>query len=56
MRLAPWDFAAGIIIVEELGGVTSNILGEKFNLLEKSSVFVAKPGLHQEILDQYLLK
>jgi myo-inositol-1(or 4)-monophosphatase len=55
MRLAPWDFAAGIIIVEELGGVTSNILGEKLNLLEKSSVFVAKPGLHQEILDQYLI-
>jgi myo-inositol-1(or 4)-monophosphatase len=56
MRLAPWDFAAGVIIVEELGGVSSNILGEKLNILEKSSVFVAKPGLHQEILDQYLLK
>jgi myo-inositol-1(or 4)-monophosphatase len=55
MRLAPWDFAAGVIILEELGGVASNILGEKLNILEKSSVFVAKPGLHQEILDQYLL-
>lgn len=56
MRLSPWDFAAGVIIVEELGGVASNILGEKLNILEKSSVFVAKPGLHQEILNQYLLK
>jgi myo-inositol-1(or 4)-monophosphatase len=55
MRLAPWDFAAGIIIVEELGGDASNIIGEKLNLLEKSSVFVAKPGLHQEILDNFLL-
>lgn len=56
MRLAPWDFAAGIIIVEELGGAASNITGEKLNLLEKSSVLVAKPGLHQEILDQYINK
>lgn len=55
MRLAPWDFAAGIIIVEELGGIASNILGEKLNLLEKSSVFVAKPGLHDEVLTNYLL-
>jgi myo-inositol-1(or 4)-monophosphatase len=56
MRLAPWDFAAGVIILEELGGVSSNIRGEKLNLLEKSSVFVAKPSLHQEILENYLLK
>ncbi|MHC0037317.1 inositol monophosphatase family protein [Pseudoneobacillus sp. C159] len=56
MRLAPWDFAAGIIIIEELGGRASNIKGEKLNLLEKSTVFVAKPGLHQEILLDYLLK
>ncbi len=56
MRLAPWDFAAGIIIVEELGGISSNMSGEKLNLIEKSSVFVAKPGLHQEVLNNYILK
>jgi myo-inositol-1(or 4)-monophosphatase len=56
MRLAPWDFAAGIIIVEELGGIASNIMGENLNILEKGSVLVAKPGLHQEILKKYLLK
>ncbi|MFD2443369.1 inositol monophosphatase family protein [Bacillus sp. CGMCC 1.16607] len=56
MRLAPWDFAAGIIIVEELGGISSDMLGQKLNLLEKSSVFVAKPGLHQEVLEKYILK
>jgi myo-inositol-1(or 4)-monophosphatase len=54
MRLAPWDYAAGVIIVEELGGIASNIVGEKLNLLGNSSVFVAKPGLHQEVLDQYM--
>lgn len=54
MRLAPWDFAAGIIIVQELGGIATNIDGEGLNLMEKSSVFVAKPYLHQQILTEYL--
>jgi myo-inositol-1(or 4)-monophosphatase len=54
LRLAPWDFAAGVIIVEEVGGVATNVLGEKLNLLEKSSVFVSKPGLHQEVMSEYL--
>ncbi|WP_442599349.1 inositol monophosphatase family protein [Neobacillus sp. D3-1R] len=56
MRLAPWDFAAGIILVQELGGIATNIEGKELNLMEKSSVFVAKPHLHQQILSNYLLK
>jgi myo-inositol-1(or 4)-monophosphatase len=56
LRLAPWDYAAGIILIEELGGRATNIEGKVLNPLEKSSIFVAKPGLHQEILQHYLLK
>lgn len=54
LRLAPWDFAAGKILIEELGGVATNLKGEPLNLLEKNSVFVSKPGLHQEIMESYL--
>lgn len=54
MRLSPWDFAAGTIIVEELGGVVTNLRGEKLDFLSKASIFAAKPGLHQEILKDYL--
>ncbi|PLR97433.1 inositol monophosphatase family protein [Bacillus sp. T33-2] len=54
LRLAPWDFAAGILMIEELGGVTTNLRGEKLSLLEQNSVFVAKPGLHREIMNNYL--
>jgi len=53
-RLAPWDFAAGIIMIEELGGVATNLRGGKLDLLNQSSLFVAKPGLHGEILKKYL--
>jgi myo-inositol-1(or 4)-monophosphatase len=54
MRLSPWDFAAGAVIVEELGGIVTNLRGEKLDFLSKDSLFTAKPGLHQTILKDYL--
>ncbi|QED47389.1 inositol monophosphatase family protein [Cytobacillus dafuensis] len=54
LRLAPWDIAAGIIMVEELGGVATTLKGEPLNLLKNNSVFISRPGLHQEILEKYL--
>lgn len=54
MHLSPWDFAAGWIIIEELGGRATKLNGEPLSLLEKSSLFVGKPGLHQVILDKYV--
>lgn len=56
LNLAPWDFAGGKVIVEELGGIVSNIHGEPINLQEKSTVFISKPGLHEKIIQQYLKK
>lgn len=56
MRLAPWDFAGGKIIIEELGGIVTDLKGESLNLLQKSSVFVAKPGLHEKIMNGYFKK
>ncbi|MFJ7730092.1 inositol monophosphatase family protein [Neobacillus sp. NPDC097160] len=54
MRLSPWDFAAGAVIVEELGGIVTNIKGEKLDFLSKDSLLTANPGLHQEIINEYL--
>lgn len=54
MRLSPWDFAAGVVIIEELGGIVTNLRGEKLDFLTKDSLFAAKPGLHQSILKDYL--
>ncbi|WP_026574739.1 inositol monophosphatase family protein [Bacillus sp. UNC438CL73TsuS30] len=54
MRLSPWDFAGGAVIVEELGGIVTNLRGEKLDFLKKDSLLVAKPGLHQTILKDYL--
>ncbi|GER68431.1 inositol-1-monophosphatase [Weizmannia acidilactici] len=54
MRLSPWDFAAGKVIVEEVGGIVTDIYGRPLNILENSSVFVSKPKLHETILERYL--
>lgn len=54
LRLAPWDFAGGKIIVEELGGVATQICGSQLNMLESCPLLIAKPGLHEEILTSYI--
>jgi myo-inositol-1(or 4)-monophosphatase len=54
MRLSPWDVAAGAVIIGELGGVVTNLRGEKLDFLSKDSLLAAKPGLHQTIINDYL--
>lgn len=50
MRLAPWDFAGGKIILEEIGGKVTNLKGEPLDMLKINPVVVAKPGLHEKII------
>ncbi|MDM5328094.1 inositol monophosphatase family protein [Neobacillus sp. CF12] len=54
MRLSPWDVAAGAIIIGELGGVITNLRGVRLDFLSSDSLLVARPGLHQTILNEYL--
>jgi myo-inositol-1(or 4)-monophosphatase len=54
LRLSPWDVAGGAIIVEELGGIVTNLRGSKFDFVSQDSLLVAKPGLHEIILKEYL--
>lgn len=54
LRLSPWDFAAGKILIEELGGIVTDLRGNSINPLKQTSVFVAKSGLHHEIMKKYL--
>ncbi|KKB41961.1 inositol monophosphatase family protein [Bacillus thermotolerans] len=56
MRLSPWDFAAGKILIEEVGGVVSNLSGEPLDMLNRNSVFASSPGLHETILHHFLLE
>jgi myo-inositol-1(or 4)-monophosphatase len=52
MRLSPWDFAAGLLLLKEVGGIVTRADGSDIQLLEKNSILAAKPGLHEEMLQK----
>jgi myo-inositol-1(or 4)-monophosphatase len=47
--LAPWDLAAGVVLLEEAGGLVSGYSGEPLSLAE-GRVVASGPALHPEIL------
>ncbi|MBM6618610.1 inositol monophosphatase family protein [Bacillus suaedaesalsae] len=55
MRLSPWDFAAGLVLIEEVGGLVTTIEGKSLKLLEQNSVFASNASFHDEVVDTYVL-
>jgi myo-inositol-1(or 4)-monophosphatase len=47
--IKPWDAAAGILLVEEAGGIVSTYRGEKYHPY-KNSILASNGPLHNEIL------
>lgn len=56
MRLSPWDFAGGLVLLEEVGAVMTTVDGRPIDLLQQNSVFAGEPQLHQYILESYIKK
>lgn len=54
MRLSPWDIAAGVIIVHEAGGITTQADGSPLNMISHNSIITCNPAIHQEIITQYI--
>ena len=48
--LCPWDIAAGTLIVEEAGGIVTNMKGERDYMKPPYDVVMANPGLHEKFL------
>ncbi|WP_020008765.1 inositol monophosphatase family protein [Salinicoccus albus] len=48
-RLHPWDFAAGMILISEAGGRTTNLLGEEIDIIRKDSILAGNPAIHEEL-------
>jgi myo-inositol-1(or 4)-monophosphatase len=49
-ELSPWDFAAGVLFVEEAGGLVSDARGNPLRL-EKTSLVASNKTLHDAIVD-----
>jgi myo-inositol-1(or 4)-monophosphatase len=50
MRLSPWDYGAGLILLNEVGGLYSRADGEQINILSRTSILAARPGLHEYMI------
>lgn len=53
-RLQPWDFAGGLIILNEVGGVGSNLLNEQLTIASANSILIGNSDIHKEIVENYL--
>lgn len=53
LRLSPWDVAAGMILVNEVGGKTTNLFGESLDMLSKDSLLTSNGNIHVELIRQY---
>ncbi len=49
-RLSPWDFAAGMLLVEEAGGTVTDFAGEPLSFLRKGSIAASNGKVHEELL------
>ncbi|MBE4908882.1 inositol monophosphatase family protein [Bacillus luteolus] len=56
MRLSPWDFAAGAILIEEVGGIVTTLDGNSLNFLGENTILVTNKSLHKTIVEDYVLK
>lgn len=51
MTLNPWDYAAGMLVVEEAGGMCSRLDGKPLRLFDgKGGVLISNGAIHKEIL------
>ncbi|MBA4313138.1 MAG: inositol monophosphatase [Chlorobiaceae bacterium] len=50
VALQPWDMAAGVLLLQEAGGVITNFSGTKFNLYEKQ-LLASNGTIHNQMLD-----
>lgn len=50
-NLKPWDYAAGILLVEEAGGVVSGLDGGTFSPVRPADILCGAPAVHRELLE-----
>jgi len=49
--LSPWDYAAGILITEEAGGIATDYEGNNISLTKPSSVLIASPKQYEKLFE-----
>ncbi|MFK2823507.1 inositol monophosphatase family protein [Arcobacter sp. YIC-80] len=50
MNLKAWDVSAGLIILQEAGGIVSNIKGEEYTLFEDKYIVASNSYIHEALI------
>jgi len=50
-ELSPWDFAAGILLVQEAGGKATNLDNKPLDILNKNYLISSNGLIHQQMMD-----
>jgi myo-inositol-1(or 4)-monophosphatase len=50
INLKAWDVAAGIIILEEAGGIVTNTRNEEYNMFGSEPIVATNGFIHKELL------
>jgi len=53
LRLAPWDVAAGVLMIAEAGGIVTSLDGSPHRPFEQSSILAGNRPIHQWLLEQF---
>jgi len=56
MRLSPWDIAAGMVIVNEVGGITTKADQSPVELLKGNSIICCNKAIYDSITTYIDLK
>ena len=51
LSLQPWDYAAGLLLVEEAGGLVTTLDGMPLSLTEGGAVLASNQILHPTLMD-----
>lgn len=52
LGLAPWDVAAGSLIIEEAGGYVTDFSGQNHDVYESQGIVATNGGFHKDLLDR----
>lgn len=54
--LSPWDYAGGVIVLQEAGGTITGLHGESVQYKNAQSILATHPAIHTEILQKFQSK
>ncbi len=55
-QITTLDFAGGLIVLNEVGGLGTNLMGDTLSIYEPNSIVMANAQLHSELIEHHFQK